>query len=188
MNRENLANRIIQDHVTYAVAAGAIPVPLVDLAAVTAVQLDAVRALARVYEIEFDPALGKGLIVSIIGASTGRLAASLAKAVPGVGWMPATIANAAFAGASTYAVSHLFCAHFAREGKLEDMDAVSSRPLSEELFERGRSFVRNVRSPAPRSVEDTTGLLERLSRLREHGAVDQDEFESLKREIFAAAT
>jgi len=48
--------------------------------------------------------------------------------------------------------------------------------------------IRNVRWPATRSVEDTTGLLERLSRLREQGAVDQDEFERLKREIFAAAT
>jgi uncharacterized protein (DUF697 family) len=188
VNRENLANRIIRDHVTFAMAAGAIPVPLVDIAAVTVVQVDAVRALARVYEIEFDPAVGKGLIVSIIGASAGRCAASIAKAVPGVGWVPATIANAAFAGASTYAVSHLFWVHFAREGKLEDLDPASVRPLYEELFERGRSFVRNIRWPATRSVEDTTGLLERLSRLREQGAVDQDEFERLKREIFAAAT
>jgi hypothetical protein len=31
-------------------------------------------------------------------------------------------------------------------------------------------------------------LLERLSRLREQGAVDQDEFERLKREIFTAGT
>jgi len=102
--------------------------------------------------------------------------------------VPATIANAAFAGASTYAVSHLFCAHFAREGTLEDMDAASSRPLYEELFERGRDFIRNVRSPGTRSVEDTTSLLERLSRLREQGAVDPDEFKRLKREIFVAAT
>ncbi len=188
MNREHLANRVIQDHVTYAVVAGAIPVPLVDLAAVTAVQLAAVRALARVYDVEFDPALGKALVVSIVGTSAGRCAASIAKAVPGVGWVPATITNAAFAGASTYAVSQLFCAHFEREGTLEDMDPASSRPLYEELFERGRSFVRNVRPAATRSVEDTTGLLERLSRLREQGAVDQDEFERLKREIFAAAT
>ena len=60
--------------------------------------------------------------------------------------------------------------------------------LYEDLFERGRSFIRNLRSPATRSVEDTTGLLERLARLREQGAVDEDEFERLKREIFAAAT
>ena len=68
------------------------------------------------------------------------------------------------------------------------MDPASSRPPYEELFERGRNFIRNVRWPATRSVEDTTGLLERLSRLREQGAVDADEFERLKREVFAAAT
>ena len=186
MDREKIADRIIRDHVTYAVAAGAIPVPLADLAAVTAIQLDAVRALAKVYEVEFDPALGKGLIASIIGTSAGRIASSIAKAVPGVGWVPATVANAAFAGASTYALGHLFQAHFAREGSLDDMDAASSRPLYEQILERGWSFVRDLRSPARRSVEDVAGLLERLLRLREQGALDQGEFDRLRREVLSA--
>src|SRR5262245_24992150 len=77
MNREIVAERIIQDHTTYALAAGAIPIPLADIASVAAVQLDVVRALAKVYEVEFDPAAAKGLIASIIGASAARFGASI---------------------------------------------------------------------------------------------------------------
>ena len=185
MDRDDLADRIIQDHTTYALAAGAIPVPLADIAAVAAVQLDLVRALAKVYEVNFDPATGKALVVSLVGASAARLGASIAKSVPGVGWIPGAIAQAGLSGASTYAVGHLFRAHFAREGTLKDLDSESSRALYEELLERGKGFVRGLRPDTKTSVEDTTNLLERLARLREQNVIGEDEFELLKAKILS---
>jgi uncharacterized protein (DUF697 family) len=187
MDRDVLADRIIHDHTTYALVAGAIPVPLLDIAAVAAVQLDAIRALAKVYQAEFDPALGKGLIGSIVGASAAKLGTSVAKAIPGVAWIPSTLAASALAGASTYAVGHLFRQHFARQGTLRDLDPASSRALYDELLQRGRTFIRTLRSPTKPGVEDATALLERLGRLRDQGVLDEAEFDRLKREILAAA-
>jgi len=187
MNSEELSERIIQDHTTYALAAGAIPIPLADVAAVAVVQLDLVRTLAKVYRTPFDPATGKALIASLVGASAARLGASIAKAIPGVGWVPAAVAQAGFAGASTYAIGHLFRAHFAREGTLQDLDADSYHPLYEELLDQGRRFVASCRAPAKSSVEETATLLERLARLRDQNVLDATEFENLKRRVVEAA-
>jgi hypothetical protein len=81
LNQEQIADHIIQDHTLYAVAAGPIPIPLVDLAWISAVQVDLVRALARVNEVEFDPAMAKGLVAALVGASAVRLGTSVLKGV-----------------------------------------------------------------------------------------------------------
>jgi uncharacterized protein (DUF697 family) len=186
MDRELLADRIIRDHVTYALAAGAVPIPLADVAAVAAVQLDLVRALANVYRVDFDPATGKALIASLVGASAARVGASVFKAVPGVGWMVGTIAQAGLAGASTYAVGSLFRVHFAREGTFENLDVEASRPFYQELLQRGRGFIEGFRASPERTVEDVTELLERLERLRERNVIGEQEFQTLKRRVVVA--
>jgi uncharacterized protein (DUF697 family) len=186
MDRELLADRIIRDHTTYALAAGAIPIPLADVAAVAAVQLDLVRALANVYEVSFDPAAGKAVIAALAGASAARLGASVVKAVPGVGWIAGAVAQAGLAGASTYAVGHLFRGHFAREGTLGDVDLEAARPLFDELLRKGRDFVEGFRPSSQKTVEDVTELLERLARLREQNVIGESEFQELKRKILTS--
>ena len=69
----------------------------------------------------------------------------------------------------------------------EDFDPETSRPVYEAMLERGKNFVRDLRPSAGRSVEDTTNLLERISRLREANAIDDDEFQRLKREVLPPA-
>lgn len=182
MDREPIAEKLIHDHTTYALLAGAIPVPLVDIAAVAAVQLDLVRALSRVYEVEFDPATGKGLIAALLGASAARVGASVAKAIPGIGWVPTAIANAGLSGASTYAVGHVFANHFEQQGTLKDFDPESSRSVFDQFFQRGRDLVARLRSPGRQSAAEVTSLLERLGRLRASGVIDEEEFERLKGE------
>jgi uncharacterized protein (DUF697 family) len=49
MTREARADALIREHVAGSVAAAAIPVPLFDLLAVTAVQLSLLRKLGRLY-------------------------------------------------------------------------------------------------------------------------------------------
>ena len=85
MDQDAIADQIIEDHTVYAAGAGSIPVPLADVAAVAAIQIDLVRALARVYEVPFDVATGKAVVASLTGASAARLGASAVKALPGVG-------------------------------------------------------------------------------------------------------
>jgi len=185
LDREAIADRIIQDHTFYATLSGSIPLPIFDFAAVTAVQLDLVRALARVYEVPFDVATGKAIIASITGASAARLGASAVKAIPGVGMITGGIAQASLSGASTYAVGHIFREHFHSQGILSNLDPAKSLPAYRELFERGKEKVRTLRTPTPRPVHDKMEMLERLSKLREDEVISANEFEQLKNEALA---
>jgi len=185
MESQKIANRLVQDHVVYALAAGAIPVPLADVAAITAVQVDLIRALARVYGVTFDPATGKALVVALAGASAVRIGASALKAVPGLGLVPGVIAQAGLAGASTYAIGQLFSAHFAQQGNLSDLDPESVRPHYQALLEKGKAFVQGLLKRG-RSIEEITELLERLTQLRTQSTISEAELERLKSEILGA--
>jgi len=181
----SVADRFIRDHVIYAIGAGAIPVPLLDIAAIVAVQVDLVRALARVYEIQFDDATGKALIISLVGASATRIGASALKAAPVVGLVPGVVLQAGLAGASTYAIGHLFRSHFEDRGNLFTFDPAALRSEYEALLERGKAFVRRLRAGG-HSVEATTDLLERLARLRADQVITEAEFQRLKSEVLPA--
>jgi uncharacterized protein (DUF697 family) len=187
VNREEIADRIIEDHTLYAAIGGSVPVPLLDVAAVTAIQIDLVHALSRVYEVPFDPALGKALVASVTGASAARLGASVVKALPGVGTITGGIAQAGLSGASTYAVGRLFRRHFAEQGTLADLDADAALPAYRALLAKGREAVTSLRPTASRPMENVTSLLERLAKLRDDDVISVEEFEQLKSEVIAAA-
>src|SRR5262245_10265043 len=84
---DDRADAVIKRHVVYSMLSGGIPVPVVDLAASTAVQLDMLKQLAAVYEAAFDARSSRAFVASamaaLAGNATGRLGASLLKAVPG---------------------------------------------------------------------------------------------------------
>jgi uncharacterized protein (DUF697 family) len=187
MDQDAIADQIIEDHTVYAAVAGAIPVPLADVAAVAVIQIDLVRALAKIYEVPFDVATGKAVVASLTGASAARFGASAVKAIPGVGSIGGGIAQSGLSGASTYAVGHLFRHHFAQQGTLAELDVEASRSVYRGLVERGRNVVGTLRPSRERSVEATATLLERLARLRDEEVIDAAEFESLKGAVLSRA-
>lgn len=197
MEREDIAERLIQDHVLYATAGGVIPIPLLDLAAVTAVQIDLVRALARTYDVPFDAATGKGVVVSVTGASAARLGASVLKAFPGVGTLAGAAAEAALAGASTYAVGHLFRRHFKGQGTLATLDPEAVRPTYRKLLEHGKEAVQSIvgagsqggvaERARQRTVAETARLLKEIGLLRAEQVITEEEFARLKAEVLGMA-
>ena len=62
---DNEANSVIRNHLVWAMGAGFIPVPVADFFAVGAIQLDMVRQLCRVYDLEFKESEGKAIITSL---------------------------------------------------------------------------------------------------------------------------
>ena len=48
------SDEIIRQHAVFGMAAGAIPIPVVDVAAVTAIQIDMIRQLANFFEVDFN--------------------------------------------------------------------------------------------------------------------------------------
>ena len=76
---------IVKSHVIFSMTAGAIPIPVADIAAVTAIQVDMIRQIAKEYNVPFDENIGKSIASSLAGASLARIGASAVKSIPAVG-------------------------------------------------------------------------------------------------------
>ena len=70
--RDDAADDTILKHMGLAMGGGAIPIPVLDLAAVTAVQLDLLKRLAALYDVPFDSASSRAFLTSLTGALGAR--------------------------------------------------------------------------------------------------------------------
>ena len=91
--RDEAASKLVDRFSLWSGAAGLIPIPFVDMAAVGGVQLQMLRRLSEIYGVPFSENRGKSVLASVAGAvipaSTATTTAvgvgSLVKSLPGVG-------------------------------------------------------------------------------------------------------
>jgi uncharacterized protein (DUF697 family) len=108
MTRRTQAETIIRNRVIFAAGGGMIPIPLIDIAAVTMVQLDLLQQLCQLYGVNYSRASGRSLITALTSSVLARLGASAVKAIPGIGSILGGVSNAILSGAATYAVGEVF--------------------------------------------------------------------------------
>ncbi|MEM9137012.1 MAG: DUF697 domain-containing protein, partial [Cyanobacteria bacterium P01_F01_bin.42] len=120
MSKRTQADAVIRSHVLWAMGGGLIPIPLVDFAAVTAIQLEMLQQLAQIYGVDYSRSLGKAFVSALTGTTIARLGASLLKAIPGVGTVLGSASMALASGASTYAVGQVAISHFSNGGSLSN--------------------------------------------------------------------
>jgi uncharacterized protein (DUF697 family) len=124
--RRARAMTVVNRFALWSGAAGLLPVPFLDLAAVGGVQLEMLRRISRIYEVPFSKSRGKALIAALIGsmvpASSGVGAASLIKGVPGIGTVVSALAMPTLSVGATYAIGMAFIQHFAGGGTLLDFN------------------------------------------------------------------
>ena len=102
MSNRTEAEKIIRSHVLWAMGGGLIPIPLVDFAAVTAIQLEMLQQLARLYDVPYTQNTGKTFVSALTGTTVARLGASMLKAIPGIGSIVGGLSMSVASGASTY--------------------------------------------------------------------------------------
>jgi len=177
------ADEVIKNHVGFAMGAALVPFPGADLLAVSAVQLNMLRQLAKLYNIGFVDTLGRNLISAIVGSSAARLAASLVKAIPGVGSVVGGLSMPALSGASTYALGHVVANHFQRGGTLQDLEITSARKEFDQNMDTGKQVAETLKPeqpPAPTGSEEAIEKIRRLAELRDQGIITAEEFQRLK--------
>jgi uncharacterized protein (DUF697 family) len=125
-SRDEIASKLVDNFALWSGAAGIIPIPVLDLAAVGGLQLQMVRRLSQIYGVPFSENSGKALIASLAGSaiptSSGIGAASLLKAIPFVGTIVSMFALPALSSAATYAIGKAFMQHFASGGTFLDFN------------------------------------------------------------------
>ena len=124
--REKRALELVDRLSLWSGAAGLIPVPLVDIAAVGGVQLHMLRRLSELYGVPFSENRGKSILTSLAGAvipaTTATTAASVMKGVPIIGTAIGALTMPAVAAGATWVIGNVFIKHFASGGTLLDFN------------------------------------------------------------------
>lgn len=150
--REEQASLIVSRHVKWAVGAGFIPFPLLDLAAIVGALMAELTELAKLYDVPMTtrkerekqviavlitgvgiPALGEGLVASVI------------KTIPGIGTLSGLLAMPVLSGALAYSVGKVFIQHFESGGTFLTFDPKQVENYYREKFKEGRDVAQAVR-------------------------------------------
>lgn len=200
-NKTEEANSIIKNHMMWSMGAGFIPVPIADVFAVGAIQLDMIRQLCNLYEVNYKDTEGKAVISSMTGSIIARVGARAIKFIPGVGTVIGGVTLAILSGASTYALGEVFKKHFETGGTFLDFDPKRLKKVYDEMFEKGKDYAKKIKKEqAMAEVEltreakdhkieeqDVLQRLKDLARLKEDGLISEDEFNLLKKRIMEKA-
>ena len=71
-SREQLADRIIRENVLWAAGGGLIPVPILDVFAITLIEVKMLRELADTYNLSFRDDQAKSIVVALALGSAHR--------------------------------------------------------------------------------------------------------------------
>ena len=152
--RDELASHLVDRLSLWSGAAGLIPIPLVDMAAVGGVQLQMLRRLSEIYGVPFSENRGKSIIASLAGAvipaSTATTTAvgvgSLVKSFPGVGTAIGALTMPVFSAGATYVIGKVFIQHFASGGTLLDFNPPDYREFIK--AQKEKFAARSVTAPS----------------------------------------
>lgn len=187
--KSDKADKIIKNHMVVSMGAGLIPVPLLDVLAVTGVQLDMLRQLSNNYGIDFMEQSGKSLISAIGGSMLARMGASGVKALPIVGTVLGGVTMGVLSGASTYAIGQVFKEHFRRGGDFTNIDVEKSKRFFKEKFAEGKKLAKDL-DPKQSVAEDKEPIakssidqLAELAKMKNDGFLTEEEFLIMKTKI-----
>jgi uncharacterized protein (DUF697 family) len=160
-SREMLADRIIRENMLWAAGGGLIPVPMLDMVAITIVEVKMLKELAEIYNLPFREDQVKSILVSLlagIGAPVlgAAISLSVVKLIPAAGYLLGLVAVPGVAAAFTYAVGKVFVQHFASGGTFLDFDPKKVREYFARQFEEGKSVAAKIKSDASQKAETPT--------------------------------
>src|SRR5215472_6137607 len=153
--RDQAASKLVDRFSLWSGVAGLVPVPVVDVLAVGGLQIQMVRRLSQIYDVEFSENRGKALIASLAGAlipaTSGIGAASVLKTVPVIGTIAGGFVMPALSAGATYAIGKAFIQHFATGGTLLDFNPPDYR----EFIKRQRDMWDSRKNRAAKSSPET---------------------------------
>lgn len=195
------ADKLIRNHMAWSMGAGLIPVPIADFFAVSAIQLDMIRQLCKLYEVDFRENDGKAIISALTGSGLARLGAQAVKFIPGVGSVIGGLTMSVLSGASSYAVGEIFKKHFEKGGTILDFDTDRLKKMYNDLFEKGKKVASEMKDQKEEEIVETSKdssssdapthsgedlivrKLNELSDLKDRGLIDDAEFAILKKKL-----
>jgi uncharacterized protein (DUF697 family) len=123
--RLSLARKVVERHKVYAAMGGLFPLPIVNVAGVTAIILRMVKQLSDLYQVPFERERARSIIIGLMGgavpAGLGSVATStLIFAIPGSALVGLAVSSVT-AAALTRGIGLVFVDHFENGGVPIDM-------------------------------------------------------------------
>ncbi|MBO0615250.1 YcjF family protein [Thiothrix fructosivorans] len=146
------ADSIIKSNVAQAMAMGLIPVPLLDVIALTNIQFKMVDDLVKLYGIRYthiEKAVVRSFILGMLPVVAVAGLGSAFKVLPGVGSFAGGASVCIVAGGLTYATGKVFVQHFATGGTLQDLDLVTAKQHFMREFRRGKQLAKERLNDPP---------------------------------------
>jgi uncharacterized protein (DUF697 family) len=134
-DRRAKALAVIRNYTLLSAGVGAVPVPLLDIATMLALQMLLVRKLAKVYHIPYAEQRVKAAVAGLLGGFEGGFFGYYAlKMIPLYGILAMPTINAAV----SYGVGKVFIQHFESGGTFLDFDPKKVRAYFEDQFREGK--------------------------------------------------
>ncbi len=125
-SRNEVATKLVDRFAIWSGVAGLVPIPVVDLLAVGGLQVQMLRRLSQIYDVDFSENRGKAVIAALAGtmipATSGMGAASALKAVPILGMLASGFVMPALSAGASFAIGKAFIQHFELGGTLLDFN------------------------------------------------------------------
>jgi len=133
------ATTIIRNHMLGSLASGLLPMPIVDVAILTAIQVRMASKLAALHDVKFSEQRARSVIASLAGLSLAVTAGNfLGMLLPGIGKALRGIGALTVPPATTYAVGQVLNKHFASGGTVWTFDPERAKPDYEEELKAGQ--------------------------------------------------
>ena len=185
------AERIIKKSTISSMAAGAVPVPIVDVALVMGIQMKMLQQLCEAYEVNYSTEKMNAWIASILsGTLLMRFGGSALKFMPGLGWLAGGATLALTSGASTFAIGNIAMGYLAEGQSFVEMDAKEAKEKFKAEYEKGKEFVNDLKNkktdsdtvqPSNKKAE---ALIQTLRDLQGSGIISEKEFAIKERKVW----
>ncbi|EKD30793.1 MAG: GTPase protein [uncultured bacterium] len=146
----DLAGKVVKKYMYWSMGAGLIPVPVLDMATVSGVQLKMLSEISKIYDVKFSENAGKSIIAALLGSITaGALTrstlTSFIKSIPIIGFL-GSLSMPIYSGAATWAIGKVFIQHFATGGTFLNFDPQKVKDYFADLYKQGQTVAENIKS------------------------------------------
>ena len=154
--KQDTSLKTVRNYMWWSMGAGLVPVPILDLVAVSGVQLKMLFEISKIYGIPFQESRVKAVIASLVGFIVPNslacgVAGSAMKGIPGLGTVAGASAMVLFSAAATWALGKVFIQHFESGGTFLDFDPDTVKEYFQAQFREGQKIAETV--PAEEKVE-----------------------------------
>ncbi len=144
------AEKLLRGYIVGAMGFGLIPIPVIGIASLIPIQLSLVAELADLYDVPFKRDRDKSALAGALGGLLAQILSRskfslMTRAIPVLGPVIGFITFPILAGASTYAVGHVFIRHFESGGTLLDFKVNKVKAYFKSKFRQGKTVAAAMR-------------------------------------------